>query len=182
MSEVSDPHQVKRSKKEMKSYVNLDDTPSTPTESSSKRDKKSVKDKRKKKAEAKETQQPQSNKGLITSATMLSVVGLLNYMGNTAAQTTCHGGEGQMFIDQGSNDMNPREEFRSARVSDQKQEILEASLTSDKAHEDEESAQQDNEWSIISAAEGSFTVKPTYSDYDFAGEMVPIKPSQILAT
>ena len=78
--------------------------------------------------------------------------------------------------------MNPREEFRSARVSDQKQEILEASLTSDKAHEDEESAQQDNEWSIISAAEGSFTVKPTYSDYDFAGEMVPIKPSQILAT
>jgi len=38
-------------------------------------------------------------------------------------------------------------------------------------------AYEDNDWSIISSADGSFTVKPTYSDYDFAGEMVPAKPN-----
>ena len=108
---VTDPTLSKRSKKEMmKSHVNVDDDSPTngssrpSSDSTAKRDKK-----RKRKAEAKEQPQPQGSKGLLTSATMLSVVGLLNYMGNTAAQTQCHGGDGQMFIDQGSNDMNPVE-------------------------------------------------------------------------
>ena len=47
-------------------------------------DKKSAKAKRKRKVEQVESSDGQS-KGIITSATMLSVVGLLNYMGNTAA-------------------------------------------------------------------------------------------------
>jgi len=91
---VADPTQSKRSKKEqMKSHVNVDDSPTTgSSEATAKRDKK-----RRRKAEAAQAQQPQKeqgSKGLLTSATMLSVVGLLNYMGNTAAQTHCPGGDG----------------------------------------------------------------------------------------
>lgn len=43
-------------------------------------------------------------------------------------------------------------------------------------------AYEDNDWSIISSADGSFTVKPTYSEYDFGGEkMVPVKPGRMIA-
>ena len=69
----------------MKPALNMsssDQITSTNGSSSKAVKKSSVKDKRKNKAEAKEQG---SNKGLLTSATMLSVVGLLNYMGNTAS-------------------------------------------------------------------------------------------------
>ena len=54
-------------------------------------------------------------------------------------------------------------------------------MSAEKAEESREVVPyEDNEWSIISSPDSSFTMKPTYSEYDFPGDMVPANPADLI--
>lgn len=72
---------------------------------------KTSKEKRREKAESKS-----NNKGLIGAATMLSVVGMLNYMGQAEAPACT-------FLNEMESQQMPVDELRVARVSEAKSEL-----------------------------------------------------------
>lgn len=123
-----------------------------------KKKKASVSDKRQVKVEDK------SNKGLITSATMLSVVGLLNYMGTSEVPVCDYN-----LMQTDSNEM-PIEQFRVARVSEAKNDLSEATF-----EDDNMSDVGNNDWSV----EADAYFNPAFDEYDFQGNLVPAKPETV---
>ena len=95
-----------------------------------------------------------SNKGLIGAATMLSVVGMLNYMGN-----------GQVPICTSLNEQYasqvPLEQFRILRAQDAKNNI--ENFVIDEGEEEES-------YDVYSLEED---MQPLFDEYDFAGNLVP---------
>lgn len=118
----------------------------------------SVSDKRQNKVEEK------SNKGLITSATMLSVVGLLNYMGNGEVPSCDYS-----LIQTESNSM-PLEQLRVAKVSEARDNDLPENL-----YDYDNVSEHNSEWSFEQDAQ----FNPSFDEYDFHGDLVPAKPETV---
>jgi hypothetical protein len=91
---------------------------------------------------------------------MLSVVGMLNYMGNQEVPMCTS------LDEQYSNQM-PLEQYRMARVSEAKNQLL-----PQQQHVDED-------WSMDVNTEEN-DLRPAYDEYAFSGDLVPAKPSQVL--
>lgn len=110
------------------------------------------------KAKRAEKIQAKSNKGQIAAATMLSVVGLLNYMGNGEAVCTS--------LDEVNSNRMPDEQFRVARVSEAKNDLTAESFTVEEDLDDGEV----EDWTLE---------QDLMKEYNFAGELVPARPNSI---
>ena len=95
-----------------------------------------------------------NNKGLIGSATMLTFVGMLNYMGNgEMPQNVCGGTQ----LDEQFVDSSPL--MTAINNDDESQTIDSNRLT--------------NDWSLDRAFE------PKFDDYDFIGDLMPANPDLV---
>ena len=96
-----------------------------------------------------------SNKGLIGAATMLSVVGMLNYMGNGQVPTFTS-------LNEQYTSQVPLEQFRILRAQDAKNDIENFVI--------DEEEEQENSYDVYSIEED---MQPLFDEYDFAGNLVP---------